>query len=71
MIIKRPVMLDYDNEVYAETIGYACLLNGYVSNFHGLTCGEIELSGVPCTADEKSYIKSVFANGVHLPTTYP
>lgn len=70
MIIKRPVMLDYDSEVYAETIGYACLLNGHVSNFHGLTYGEIELNGVPCTADEKSYIKSLFANGVHLPTTY-
>ncbi len=71
MIIKRPVMLNYDNEVYAKTIGFACLLNGYVSDFHGLTYGTIELNGVPCTADEKTYIESVFANGVHLPTAYP
>ena len=71
LIITRPKMLNFDENAYAETVGYACLNSGSVDSFHGLTYGAIELNGVPCTADEKSYIESVFANGVHLPTTYP
>ncbi len=71
LIITRPKMLNYDENAYAETVGYACLNSGSVDSFHGLTYGTIELNGVPCTADEKSYIESMFANGVHLPTTYP
>lgn len=71
LIITRPKMLTYDENAYAETVGYACLNSGSVDSFHGLTYGTIELNGVPCTADEKSYIESMFANGVHLPTTYP
>lgn len=67
MIIKRPVMLDYDDEVYAKTIGYACLLNGNVSNFHGLTYGEIDLSSINCSESEKEMIQSAFATGVYLP----
>ena len=67
MIIKRPVMLNYDNEVYAKTIGYACLLNGDVSNFHGLTYGEIDLTNINCSESEKEMIKSAFATGVYLP----
>lgn len=67
MIIKRPVMLNYDDEVYAKTIGYACLLNGNVSNFHGLTYGEIDLSSINCSESEKEMIKSAFASGVYLP----
>lgn len=71
LIITRPKMLSYDENAYAETVGYACLNSGSVDSFHGLTYGTIELNGVPCTADEKSYIESMFANGVHLPTSYP
>lgn len=71
LIITRPKMLNYDENAYAETVGYACLNSGSVDSFHGLTYGTIELNGVPCTADEKSYIESMFANGVHLPFTYP
>lgn len=71
LIITRPKMLNYDENAYAETVGYACLNSGSVDSFHGLTYGAIELNGVPCTADEKSYIESMFANGVHLPTAYP
>lgn len=67
MIIKRPVMLDYDDEVYSKTIGYACLLNGSVSNFHGLTYGEIDLTNINCSESEKEMIKSAFASGVYLP----
>lgn len=67
MIIKRPVMLDYNDEVYAKTIGYACLLNGNVSNFHGLTYGEIDLTSVNCSESEKEMIRSAFASGVYLP----
>lgn len=70
MIIKRPVMLDYNDEVYAKTIGYACLLNGNVSNFHGLTYGEIDLTNVNCSESEKEMIRSAFASGVYLPQCF-
>lgn len=71
MIVTRPKLLTgFTESKYAETVGYSCLYTGEVENFHGLTVGSIELAGVPCTAEEKAYIESMFASGVHLPTTY-
>lgn len=67
MRITRPKLEKYDSEVYANTVGFACLLNGYVRDFHGFTSGIIKLDGVPCTAEEKNYITSLFTNGVYLP----
>lgn len=68
MRITRPKLdPNYDSEVYANTVGFACLLNGSVQDFHGLTSGIIKLDGVPCTAEEKDYIASMFTNGVYLP----
>ena len=65
--ITRPVMSDnYNAEVYANTIGFACISNGKVSDYSGLTIGNIELDGVNCTAAEKDLIKTAFANGVYL-----
>lgn len=65
--ITRPVMADsYNAEVYANTVGFACLSNGKVSDYSGLTIGNIELDGVNCTAVEKDMIKTAFANGVYL-----
>ena len=68
MIIKRPVMLNYDEEVYAKTIGYACLLNGIVNDFTGLTIGKIEAETIQngITDEERAMIESLFASGVIL-----
>lgn len=67
MRITRPKLENYNSEVYANTVGFACLLNGSVQDFHGLTSGIIKLDSVPCTAEEKNYITSMFTNGVYLP----
>ena len=67
MIISRPEYIDGYNDVkYAETIGFACLLNGTVSNFSGLTVANINLDGIAATAEEKEMIKNAFASGVYL-----
>lgn len=68
MIIKRPVLMPYDEEVYACTIGYACLLNGTVNNFTGLTIGKIEAETIQngITDEERAMIESLFASGVIL-----
>lgn len=67
MIISRPEYNEgYNAEVYAKTIGFACLLNGNVSNFSGLTVANINLDGISATAEEKEMIKSAFASGVYL-----
>lgn len=67
MIISRPEFIEgYDETVYSETIGFACLLNGTVSDFSGLTVGNIDLSGINCSPEEKEMIKKAFASGVYL-----
>ena len=71
MIITRPeIAAEYSAEEYSKTIGFACLENGEVQNFHGLTLANIDLSGINCTAEEKNMIRAAFANGVYLPAEY-
>lgn len=66
MLIKRPVIGDYDNEVYANTIGHACLKNTTVGEISGFTVGDINLDNIDRTAEEKTLIKNAFATGVYL-----
>lgn len=66
MLIKRPVIGDYDSEVYANTIGHACLKNTKVGAISGFTVGDINLDNIDRTAEEKEMIKSAFATGVYL-----
>jgi len=72
MLIKRPVIGDYDNDVYGKTIGFACLKNGKVRDFTGLTQGDIRVddvvnnSGMSPTDTEKQMIYNAFATGVIL-----
>lgn len=67
LTIYRPILSpDYDPETYAKTIGFACLINGTVSDFSGLTMGTIDLSGVNCSDREKELISAAFARGVIL-----
>lgn len=71
MVITRPeIAAEYSAEEYAQTIGFACLENGTVQQFHGLTVANIDLSGINCTAQEKEMIRSAFSNGVYLPAEY-
>lgn len=67
LTIYRPILSpDYDPQTYAKTIGFACLINGKVSDFSGLTMGTIDLSGVNCSDREKELIAAAFARGVIL-----
>ena len=66
MLIKRPVIGAYDNEVYANTIGHACLINTTVGEISGFTVGDIDLDNIDRTAEEKALIKNAFATGVYL-----
>lgn len=67
LIVYRPVISDdYDPAVYAQTVGFACLINGKVSDFTGLTVGTIDTAGINCTEKEKEMIQKAFATGVYL-----
>jgi len=67
LIIYRPVLDDrYNAEVYAKTVGFACLMNGKVADFSGLTVGNINVDGLAVTDTEKQAIQKAFANGVIL-----
>lgn len=67
LIIYRPVLSsDYDPEIYGHTIGFACLINGKVKQFSGLTVGTIDTAGIVATDTEKTMIQKAFASGVYL-----
>lgn len=72
LIIYRPKFADgFNADKYAKTIGHACLINGKVSDFSGLTVGNINtdgivLNGMSPTDTEKTMLKSLFAGGVIL-----
>lgn len=67
MRITRPkISADYDAEVYANTIGFACLINTTVNQLSGLTVGDINLNGLDASDVEKQLIKNAFAGGVIL-----
>lgn len=71
MIITRPTIADeYSAEEYAQTIGFACLDNGSVKDYHGFTVANIDISGIDATAEEKEMIKTAFATGVYLPESW-
>lgn len=53
---------------YAHNVGFACVMNGTVSQFHGRTVGNIDTSSiVGATEEEREQIKSLFSQGVWLP----
>ena len=66
LIITRPITDDSATSNYAETVGYATLDSGVVSQFSGLTVGTIDVSGISATASEKQAIADAFASGVYL-----
>lgn len=66
LIIYRPVTDENALSNYADTVGYATLQGGTVSQFSGFTVGTIDVSGINATAKEKQAIAAAFANGVYL-----
>lgn len=66
MLIKRPIIGDYDSKIYADTIGHACLKNTKVGAISGFTVGDINLDSIDRTAEEKEMMRSAFATGVYL-----
>lgn len=67
LLITRPKLSEeYDAEIYGNTIGFACLINGHVRDFSGLTIGDIKTDNINCTVDEKRMIENLFATGVYL-----
>lgn len=66
LIIYRPVTDETALSNYADTVGFATLQGGTVSQFSGLTVGTIDVSGINATAKEKQAIAAAFANGVYL-----
>lgn len=67
LIIYRPVMDEkYDASRYAETVGFACLMNGTIESLglSGLTVANINTDGLILTETEKQMIIKAFASGV-------
>lgn len=66
LIVRRPKMLEYDPQIYAEVNGYACLICDTLSGYTGFTvCSDVHIGGA-ATAEEKNMIKSLLQAGVYL-----
>ena len=57
-----------DLTAYAHNTGFACVMNGTVSQYHGLTVGNIDTSSIQgASEEERNMIKTLFSQGVWLP----
>ena len=67
LIQTRPKMLENNLEPFAHTHGFACCINGVVSDFSGFTkFSAVDLSGVDLSAAEKSELLRILQSGVYL-----
>lgn len=67
LIIRRPVMMDFDSSVYENTTGYACLESGTVSDFTGYTeFQSVKLDSIAATEAEKTLLNKLLQSGVYL-----
>lgn len=78
LTISRPkISSDYNSEVYANTVGFACIINDKIQNLSGLTQGTVHFKDMvqydgennviaTCTDTEKELIRNAFAGGVIL-----
>lgn len=71
LIMKRPILDEYDPSIYGQTVGYACCKTGKLSSFTGRTvCSNVRLSnlqlssGVIPTDTEKQMIIDWLTRGV-------
>lgn len=52
---------------FAGVLGHACNSSGRIGDFSGFTkFGAVDLSGIPCTADEQQIILDLLQNGIFL-----
>lgn len=68
IFIKRAKMLsNYDAETYSHTVGNACIIQSKIKDMSGLIkCSNVDLSGIPATADELNAIQTALQNGVYV-----
>lgn len=73
LIIKRPVMLDYTPEIYAHSVGYACLITAEKMSDYGdatkpqyIECTGLDFSGFAGTETEKARLKNALEGGIYL-----
>lgn len=68
LTIRYAKMLpEYNAEIYAHTVGYACIINDLISNYSGYAeITGVDLSGIVATDEEKAIIKNYLESGVYL-----
>lgn len=68
LFIKRAKMQNgYDADIYSHTVGNACLMQSKIKDMSGLIkCSNVDLSGIPATAEEINAIQTALQNGVYV-----
>ena len=68
LFIKRAKMQNgYNADIYSHTVGNACLMQSKIKDMSGLIkCSNVDLSGIPATAEEISAIQTALQNGVYV-----
>ena len=67
LVIRRPVMLNYNPEIYAHSTGYSCIKTGVVGDFTGYTEFQtVNLDGISATSKEKEMLFNLLQGGVYL-----
>ena len=68
LFIKRAKMQSgYDANIYSHTVGNACLIQSKIKDMSGLIkCSNVDLSGIPATAEEINAIQTALQNGVYV-----
>lgn len=66
-ITRTRVIEDFDSTAYGHSVGFACWKSGKIKEFVGLSqFANPDLSGIPCTEDERDMIAEFLTNGVRL-----
>lgn len=68
LFIKRAKMQNgYNADIYSHTVGNACLIQSKIKDMSGLIkCSNVDLSGIPATAEEINAIQTALQNGVYV-----
>lgn len=67
LIVSHCKMLEYDEDIYAHNVGYACNVNGTISDFSGYTiCANINCDNISAIPQEINMIKSICCNGFYI-----
>ena len=66
-ITRTRVIEDFSSTAYGHSVGFACWKSGKIKEFVGLSqFANPDLSGIPCTEDERNMIAEFLTNGVRL-----